>query len=330
MKKFISISALFLAVILALGGCKSNSTAMSDYNLDEYLKLSEYKGIEIDKSTEQFKLGVEYSHYQNFSDEEDNSETLKEGTVQALDTVNIDYEGKKGGVAFEGGTDKGYDLLIGSSSFIEGFETGLIGVKVGETVDINLTFPKNYSSEELAGQDVVFTVKVNSISRPEVQPIDEEAAEEMGYGSVKEYQKALEDDYIKNIIWRKVVNESEIIMYPEGPLNAFVESNIKSIKEQAEEYGVTTEQMLSQYGFSEESYKEYLRDDPNYLLAQEMVFYAIADRENINVDDAEVETFIKDKYGDAAKVTDEDRELILKSLIQEKVLNFLVDNAVIS
>ncbi|MCQ2448917.1 MAG: FKBP-type peptidyl-prolyl cis-trans isomerase [Clostridia bacterium] len=92
--------------------------------------------------------------------------TLKDGIVETGDVANIDYTGKKNGVAFEGGTAQGYNLTIGSGTFIPGFEDGLVGVKVGATVDLDLTFPENYGSEELAGAAVVFTVKVNSIEKP--------------------------------------------------------------------------------------------------------------------------------------------------------------------
>lgn len=91
-----------------------------------------------------------------------NLDTTEGRVVEEGDTVAIDYEGKKDGVAFNGGTGS-HDLTIGSGQFIEGFEEGLIGHTVGETVDLDLTFPENYGTEELAGEDVVFTVKINGI-----------------------------------------------------------------------------------------------------------------------------------------------------------------------
>lgn len=91
-------------------------------------------------------------------------EEVTEGTVEEGDTANIDYEGKLHGEAFEGGTAKEYGSEIGSGTFIPGFEDGLVGVKIGDTVDLPLTFPENYT-EELAGKDVVFTVTVNSVKR---------------------------------------------------------------------------------------------------------------------------------------------------------------------
>lgn len=95
-------------------------------------------------------------------DDTDGLDTTEGRAVEEGDTVAIDYVGKKDGVAFEGGTGS-YDLTIGSGAFIDGFEDGLIGHTIGETVDLNLTFPEDYGSEDLAGQDVVFTVTINGI-----------------------------------------------------------------------------------------------------------------------------------------------------------------------
>ena len=92
-------------------------------------------------------------------------DTTEGREVQDGDTVNIDYTGYKDGEAFDGGSTNGAgaDLTIGSHSYIDGFESGLIGKKVGETVDLNLTFPEDYGVEDLAGADVVFTVTINGI-----------------------------------------------------------------------------------------------------------------------------------------------------------------------
>ena len=90
--------------------------------------------------------------------------TKKEGTVSNYDLVNIDYVGTKDGVEFDGGSAEGYILGIGTGTFIDGFEEGLIGVQTGQTVELSLTFPDTYSNTDLAGQDVIFTVTVNYIA----------------------------------------------------------------------------------------------------------------------------------------------------------------------
>lgn len=91
---------------------------------------------------------------------------VKEPAVEMGDTVNIDFVGKIDGVAFEGGTSKGYDLVIGSNSFIDDFEAQLVGTHVGDKVNVNVTFPKDYHEAKYQGKDAVFEVKINSITKP--------------------------------------------------------------------------------------------------------------------------------------------------------------------
>ena len=132
------------------------------YNLklEKYVTLCEYEGIAIDTKGEEYTKTYEelmasdvetYNLY----------EKKTEGTLVKGDVANIDFEGKINGATFEGGTSKGYDLELGSGTFIDGFEDNLIGVKIGSTVDLNLKFPENYGNEQLNGKDVVFNLSKN-------------------------------------------------------------------------------------------------------------------------------------------------------------------------
>ena len=155
------------ATVLGLAGCgKKAKRQLYNDKLSKYITLADYKGLKVDTKSDEFK---EYYGNMISSDVSSNNLYVKktEGTVANGDTANIDYTGKKDGVAFDGGTAAGYDLTIGSNSFIDGFETGLIGKKIGDTVDLNLKFPENYSSAELAGKAVVFTVKINYVKTDE-------------------------------------------------------------------------------------------------------------------------------------------------------------------
>ncbi|MBR3145041.1 MAG: FKBP-type peptidyl-prolyl cis-trans isomerase [Clostridia bacterium] len=189
MKKIIlSIVAVTLSVLfLSSCGSANKTVLLGSKSAKSYVELGNYEKIEVDSSSDDYK--VYYDALYN-SDVAQNGlyDQVDEGEVQSGDYVNIDFEGKIDGVAFEGGTSTGYDLLIGSGSFIDGFEEGLIGKKVGETVDLNLTFPANYQSTELAGKDVVFTVKINYRRVP--QDI-EKAYKALGFESVKKYEEDL-------------------------------------------------------------------------------------------------------------------------------------------
>ena len=127
---------------------------------------------------------------QSALDEAATDKELDKGTaIENGDVVNIDYTGKLDGKKFDGGSAEGYDLTIGSGSFIDGFESGLIGKKVGEKTDLELTFPEDYSSEDLQGKDVVFTVKINSATRKEVPVLDEDFVKNTTeFETVEEYE----------------------------------------------------------------------------------------------------------------------------------------------
>lgn len=145
---------------------ETERTDLKDIKVEDYVTLGEYKNIAVTVSAQ---AQVEDSDVDSNALQLYNSKVtaanggIMDRAAEDGDTVNIDYEGKKDDVAFQGGTAQNQSLTLGSNSFIDGFEDGLIGVKPGETVDLNLTFPENYQSTELAGAEVVFTVTVNFI-----------------------------------------------------------------------------------------------------------------------------------------------------------------------
>jgi len=143
-------------------------------NVADYVTLGEYKGIEVTETTptvtdDYVQSYIDYALQSNMVTTE-----VTDRAVQTGDFANIDYEGKIDGVAFEGGTDKGYDLEIGSGSFIDGFEDGLIGAEIGETRDVTVTFPESYPNAEVAGKEAVFTVTVNSIHTESLPELTDE------------------------------------------------------------------------------------------------------------------------------------------------------------
>ncbi len=140
-------------------------------NVSDFIELGEYKDINWEEGTAAKVLNQYLS--QKCSPEE---KIITDRPIKNGDIANINYVGKKDGVAFDSGTADNYDLTIGSNSFIDGFEEGLIGVSTGETVDLNLTFPEEYPSADLAGAKVVFTVTVNSIKTVSYKEKDIEAA----------------------------------------------------------------------------------------------------------------------------------------------------------
>ena len=331
MKKIICL-ILSLLTIFCFAACKSeDSGKILDYNLDEYITLPSYDILTIDKNGNEYKMGLEYANYSNIQNTGATfeHEELTEGVVKANDTVNIDYVGKKDGVAFEGGTAKGYDLTIGSSSFIEGFELGLIGVKVGDTVDLNLTFPENYNATELAGKDVVFTVTVNSISRPVMPKMTDELIKKLGFATENEYKENLEKTYLSNFVWTKTVRNTNVIKYPQKEIEQYIDANVAAISSDATSAGVTLEEYLSTNGLTEALYREYLVDYARSFILQKMVFYSIARKEGIEVSDSELKKLLEEAYG-SDDVTEDDKNWVYEKELQQRVCEFLISKAKIS
>ena len=170
-----------------------------EYNVSDYLKIEDdaYKNLTVQVAPAQKATDEEVNEEINTSITylEDYDEIVvkkTEGKVKSGDTVNIDYVGTKDGEAFDGGSAQGYDLEIGSGSFIDGFEEGLIGKEIGSEVDLNLTFPEDYGVEDLNGADVVFHVTLNYIA--EIPELTDELAKKLSggeYDNVKDYVESV-------------------------------------------------------------------------------------------------------------------------------------------
>ncbi len=337
MKRIIGLilSVVMLAALFSgCGNAQKNRVLFSEADLSKAVELGKYEGIAIDTGSDEYK-----KFYDNVIDSDVTNNKLyvkkTEGKIKKGDTVNIDYEGKKDGVAFEGGTDKGYDLEIGSGSFIPGFEDGLIGVEVGKTVDLNLTFPEDYQSEELKGAKVVFTVKVNYITTDEPrEPKDYYV--ELGYESLKDYEEATKKIAIENYMIDSITANSKFKEHPQKDMDllfnatkTIVENNVKS------SYGIDFATYLSYMGSTEEKFKE---EQIKPMLESYMLLYAIADKENIKVEQKDITRKIDDavkEIGNAEVTADTLKEYYGDYYFEtmaysEKVLDYMYKNAKIS
>ena len=266
-----------------------------EYRGLDYITLGDYTGLTLEvEPIEITDAAIDTRIDTDIQYSEEGSETFTEGTVAEGDVANIDFEGKKDGVAFEGGTAEGYDLEIGSGSFIAGFEEGLIGVAVGDTVDLDLTFPEDYGNEELAGQAVVFTVKVNSVKR--YKELDDELAKALSDGeaeTVDAYrertrtmleEEALEqrNETAKTQLLAMAADGSEISEYPQDLLDYTVEDITNYYKSYASMYGVDFATFLSaMVGTTEEDFPALAEQIAKESVKQELTVGAIAEQESL-------------------------------------------------
>lgn len=336
MKRILSVVLLVLVLTLLLTGCgEKDRILFKSAKLKDFVKLAEYKGIEVDTKSDDFE---EFYDDVIKSDVENNDLYVKktEGTVASGDTVNIDYVGKKDGVAFDGGTAQGYDLEIGSGSFIPGFEDGLIGKEIGTTVDLNLTFPESYKSEELAGKAVVFTVTINYVKTTEAKKA-EDYYKDLNFKSLEAYEKDVRERAIDGYLLDKVINKSTVKDYPKADAEILTEALTAMMERNLTSYGMTLDAYLSQSGKTKDDLNKTLLEEQVYPLMKEMMpLYAILDAEKITVTkdeaNAKIEEMIKE-YGSGTGVTSDmlkeyyNEYYFENMVVTEKAVSVIKENA---
>ena len=323
-----------------------------EINADEYVTLGNYKGLEIVSSVQEIS-DEEVESYINYlvSMSGELEEVTDRDVVENGDVANIDYVGKKDGVAFDGGTDTGYDLKIGSGSFIPGFEEGLVGVKKGETVDLNLTFPENYPAEDLAGTDVVFTVTVNGIYQAVIPEFSDEFVASLEIENVatmdeyRAYLKSMMEESEKETALQDMQTQllamatenAEVSGRPQELVDRFYNININNMTYQAMMYGMDMESFVSAYyGMDAETFEAETVAAAEESAAQALVCLKIAAEENITVTDEEMDAAVEESYAEYGYPSAEefkvaiDMEEYRDSLLLNKIVDFLVENATIT
>lgn len=319
----------------------------------DYVTLGEYKGLTVEAEKEEITdetVDAEYELQLSYYGT-DLYDVYTEGTVQEGDVANIDYEGKKDDVAFDGGTAQGYDLEIGSGSFIDGFEDGLIGVEVGETVDLELTFPEEYTAEDLAGQTVIFTVTVNEIKRAPEEITDAHienvtSGEYTDIDSFKEYirnylEEAAEETYKSTILTSaitQICEAAEVSEYPQELVDYCVEDMVNYYTQYAAYFGMEFEDFISAYfGMTAEDFDEQALLAVETSLKEEFSLVAIAETEGMEVTEEEYNACCEEyKASYGYETIDEfvaavgGESVIRLSLLLEKVDEFLMENVTVT
>ena len=338
---------LCMAMLAALTGCSRKDKTETESNKD-YVTLSEYEEIslkssDIDQSVDSTVNSMleQYGSYKK----------LKKGKVKSGDTVNIYYVGRINGKKFDGGslTKKdsadGYNLTIGSGSFISGFEDGLIGARPGQTLDVKATFPDPYENNpDLAGKKAVFTVTVNYIQGDKVLPelTDKFVKKNLtGYSTAEEYKASVREDAVKSAAWDEVYNSTEILSYPEDRVDAMYQQLRKSIIYYLEQQNYTLSDYLESQNTTSEDFTEQLQDTARTDVGKQLVYGAIAEEQKLAVTEDEYQEELSE-YLTNYQCDDEDalnelfqqyygtdaRDLIEDDLLFQKVKDYLAGNVI--
>lgn len=299
---------------------ESGSTRLvSVDNVEKYVTIAEYKGIALDHSVAGVTdENVEKRVAQNLQGKSEEV-TDKDAVIQNGDTATINFVGTKDGVAFEGGTANNYDLVIGSGTMIPGFEEGILGMKKGETKDITVTFPENYQSSELAGQEAVFQITVQSFKRPP-ELTDTWAAANTDYKTADEYRASVRtqleqeaqdqaESSLRSTAWTTVYSNSEVVEYPEKDIEEATQEFRSQIEAYAKQGNMELEDFVESQGVSMDDFEAQCQQYAQNKVKQNLIIQGIMDAEGMTLEDEEslaIQNELVEKYasGDLAALID--------------------------
>lgn len=310
-KKIVGLFTVLAASALLAGCGDATDVPLNKLKVDKYVTLGEYDSFDVSVDTigvnDDELLQLVNSSYLPYVTAEHGG--ITDRAVAVGDTVIIDYEGKKDGVAFAGGTAQNASLAIGSGQFIDGFEDGLVGVMPGDTVDLDLTFPEGYDNDELAGQPVVFTVTVNCIQPVELslEEMEDAVVESMewdGVSTVEELRQTAYDylysDYeieVENAIVDQLFERCAFKDIPDEILKPYRDTWTNFITSNAAYYNVTPD-VYTTYFYGASSDK-VINENAEKYMKQDLILQAIANREDLNVSDEELQSNLQEE-ADAA------------------------------
>lgn len=265
----------------------------------DYIEMVDYEGIEVKKS----KINITDKYYdlylKELLDKYVKKEKVTDRPIKDDDYVNIDYVGKINDVKFEGGSATNYTVRIGVTQFIDDFIEQLIGHKIGETFDIEVTFPKEYpNSPDLAGKDAIFTIKINSIEEPVYPEITDDFVKKNfpEYKNAEEFKtetrKTFEFEQKMNYVWSYVVENSKVISYPEKYLEQYVALQLDYYKYMAEANGATFTSFLSAQKMTEEQFVKQLEEVAKIDIQSFLCVQAVCEAEGYTSTEADIQSYM--------------------------------------
>ncbi len=308
-------------------------------------KLGKYKGIEIKKieyNVTDHDIEHELRHMQ-----EHNSRliSIDDRPVEKGDIATIDFEGFVDGKAFEGGKAEKHELEIGSNTFIPGFEDQVIGMKIDEEKDINVKFPDEYFSKELAGKDATFKVKVHEIKKKELPKLDDEFAKDVSeFDTLKELKASIKEKKQKENEQREKYETQEAVIkavcddmkveIPSGMIEQEIDNMLKDVEQRLSYQGLKLDQYLQMMGKKKEDIQKEYEPQAIEAIKSRLALEAVIKAEKIEVEEKEIDEKLKEMAKNYGKDNDEEflknenvRKYIKEGLQSEKAIDFLVKNA---
>ncbi|MCR5146843.1 MAG: trigger factor [Clostridia bacterium] len=308
------------------------------------VKLGKYKGIELDKVEYKIMAKDVNQELQKMAEKNARLISVEGQAVKEKDIAVIDFEGFVDGVAFEGGKAENHELEIGSKTFIPGFEDQVKGMKVDEEKDINVKFPEEYFSKELAGKDATFKVKLHEIKRKELPKIDDEFAKDVSeFDTLKELKDSIKEklqaesankakyETEENAI--KAVCDATDIEIPTGMIETEIDNMMRDIETRLSYQGLNMKQYLQMIGKSEEDMRKEFEEQAKTSVKSRLVLEAVVKAEKLEASIDEISEKINEmatNYGKKAEELQNNEHLvnyIKENMANEKAIKFIVDNA---
>lgn len=308
--------------------------------------LGEYKGLEAKKDEVVITDDDVEEELKRIADRNSKLITVEDRPVREGDTVDIDFEGSIDGVPFKGGSAKGYTLVIGSGTFIPGFEDQLVGATLGSEVDVNVTFPEDYHSEELKGKPALFKVKINEIKKKQLPEINDEFASDVSeFETLDEFKadirkklteraQAQADRKFENEIIDKAVENAQCDI-PDVMVERRLDEIMGQLDMQLRYQGMNLAGYLKMMGIEESQLRADYREGAYKDVKTQLVLDKIAEVENISASDEEYEEEVKqmaERYSQSVEdfkkhLHEDDIEYIKNSIVRRKTIALLVENA---
>ena len=308
---------------------------MTGITAADYVELPEYKGVEISEAdavpTDEAIDSILDSILTSYATEEDMTDENR--AIEETDIVNIDYSGSVDGEIFDGGTAEGQDLDLANSTFIDGFAEQIVGHKLGEEFDIEVTFPDPYQNNpDLAGKAAIFHIKVNSVTAvtiPELTDdfVKENFGEDTGCETSEEFLAYLrenqQESMMMNYMWDYLRENATVTEVPQDLYDVCYDFQDFSADLQAYQLGMTKEEMMTSFSISEDTLDGYATSMAEEIL----IAQAVAEKENIQVDDSD----LSEAYGDNldSYLETYGTGYVKRSAMLNKVAKFMADDAVI-
>lgn len=316
-KSLTSIKKAFIFILLftisfCLTSCSNTIPLPDDYNyedLSQYLKLGDYKKIVYEKQSTEVTASEIKAEAVSILNEKASDTQVKSGTVESDSRVLIDYVGSQNGVEFDGGSAADTEVDIANSGFIPGFAEGLVGHKVGETFDVDVVFPENYSSTELAGKPAVFKMTVKAILvKEEPEYSDKWVKEHTDFSTVKALEESVKNDLTESKkeqahnteiqeILNQLLTKCDMIKVPELEYNAKYNSTIDYYKNYATQNDSKFEDFITKtMGQSLDEFYKSTKESTEKEIKTELIMLSIAKQENIKVSKKEYNSYINQEF----------------------------------